>query len=79
MNICQSCGAERSDQDRFCRSCGVSVATSVADLDDTRRFNPAASATVGDRVGMVFKLATTAGTTAGSYSQTVYYTLTANY
>lgn len=46
MNICQSCGAERSDQDRFCRSCGVSVATSVADLDDTRRFNPAASATV---------------------------------
>ena len=44
MNICQSCGAERSDLDRFCRSCGVSVATSVADLDDTRRFNPAAAA-----------------------------------
>lgn len=40
MTICQSCGAERSDQDRFCRNCGVSVATSVGDLVDTRRFNP---------------------------------------
>ncbi|MGH9802772.1 MAG: PDZ domain-containing protein [Blastocatellia bacterium] len=43
MTICQSCGAERSEQDRFCRSCGVPVAVSVADMEDTRRFNPAAA------------------------------------
>jgi len=41
MVICQSCGAERGNQDRFCRSCGVPVVSSVADLEDTRRFNPA--------------------------------------
>ncbi|MBS1786476.1 MAG: PDZ domain-containing protein [Acidobacteria bacterium] len=46
MNVCQSCGAERGDLDRFCRSCGVSISPSVADLEDTRRFNPAAPATV---------------------------------
>lgn len=44
MNVCHSCGAERSEQDHFCRSCGVRVAMSVADMEDTRRFNPAASA-----------------------------------
>lgn len=37
------------------------------------------SAAIGDRLGMVFKLSTTAATTPGSYTQTVYYTLTANY
>ncbi len=42
MVICQSCGAERSTQDRFCRSCGVPVVSSVTDLEDTRRFNPSA-------------------------------------
>lgn len=44
MTICQSCGAEKSDQDRFCRNCGVAVAGSVGDLVDTRRFNPDAPA-----------------------------------
>lgn len=39
----------------------------------------AVSADEGDRVGMTFKLSTTASTVAGSYSQTLYYTLTANY
>lgn len=42
MTSCQSCGAERSDQDRYCRNCGAMVMTSVGDLVDTRRFNPAA-------------------------------------
>lgn len=42
MTICQSCGAERSDQDRFCRSCGAPAAASVTEMEDTRRFNPAA-------------------------------------
>ncbi len=43
MTICQSCGAERGSQDRFCRSCGVPAAGSVAELEDTRRFNPSAA------------------------------------
>lgn len=38
-----------------------------------------ASAATGDRVGMTFKLSTTATTAAGSYGQVIYYTLTANY
>lgn len=44
MNVCHSCGSERSEQDHFCRSCGVPAVMSVADMEDTRRFNPAASA-----------------------------------
>lgn len=32
-----------------------------------------------DRLGMIFKLSTTAATTPGTYGQTIYYTLTANY
>lgn len=39
----------------------------------------ATSAATGDRIGMTFKLSTTAATAAGAYGQTVYYTLTANY
>lgn len=42
MTICQSCGAERGDLDRFCRSCGAPAAASVSELEDTRRFNPVA-------------------------------------
>lgn len=42
MNICQACGAERGELDRFCRSCGIPAVTSVADLEDTHRFNPSA-------------------------------------
>jgi hypothetical protein len=38
-----------------------------------------ASAVIGDRVGMIYKLATNYATPAGAYSQAVYYTLTANY
>lgn len=37
------------------------------------------SSAVGDRVGMTFKLSTTDSTTPGTYGQTIYYTLTANY
>ncbi|MFN0111413.1 MAG: PDZ domain-containing protein [Blastocatellia bacterium] len=43
MNVCHSCGVERTEQDRFCRSCGVPAPVSVADMEDTRRFNPAAA------------------------------------
>ena len=41
MTICQACGTETLDRDRFCRNCGVSVAPSVGDMVDTSRFNPA--------------------------------------
>lgn len=44
MVICQSCGAERGELDRFCRACGVPAMASVTELEDTRRFNPAVSA-----------------------------------
>ncbi len=37
------------------------------------------SSAIGDRVGMTFKLSTTASTSPGTYGQTIYYTLTANY
>lgn len=49
MTICQACGTERNDLDRFCRNCGVPVATSVGDLVDTRRFNPNAPVASADR------------------------------
>jgi hypothetical protein len=39
----------------------------------------AASGTVSDKIAMIYKLSIIASTVAGSYSQTVYYTLTANY
>src|SRR5260370_36989640 len=41
MTICHACGTEMSDPDRFCRTCGASVATLVGDLADPRRFDPA--------------------------------------
>ena len=41
MTICQACGTETLDRDRFCRNCGVSVAPSVGDMVDTSRFNAA--------------------------------------
>jgi hypothetical protein len=39
----------------------------------------APSGTISDKVAMIFKLSITASTNAGVYTQTVYYTLTANY
>lgn len=39
----------------------------------------AASGTISDKIGMIFKLSVTAATNPGTYTQTVYYTLTANY
>ncbi len=47
MAICQSCGAQRAEQDRFCSGCGAPNATSVGDLVDTRRFNPQAGTQAG--------------------------------
>jgi hypothetical protein len=39
----------------------------------------ASTAGIADKVAMIFKLAINGSTSAGTYSQTVYYTLTANY
>ncbi len=41
MTICNACSTEIIGRDRFCRNCGAPVAASVADLEDTYRFNPA--------------------------------------
>jgi membrane-associated protease RseP (regulator of RpoE activity) len=42
MAICRACSSEIIGSDRYCRNCGVPVAPVVAELDDTRRFNPSA-------------------------------------
>src|SRR5262245_43514277 len=52
MTICRACSSEITGPDRYCRNCGVPVAPTVVELDDTRRFqasgplpvSPAASA-----------------------------------
>jgi S1-C subfamily serine protease len=42
MTICRACSSEITGPDRFCRNCGVQIAPTVAEFDDTRRFNPSA-------------------------------------
>ncbi len=42
MTICRSCSSEIPAPDRYCRNCGAPAAPAVAELDDTRRFNPSA-------------------------------------
>jgi PDZ domain-containing protein len=42
MTICRACSSEINGPDRYCRNCGVQIAPTVAEFDDTRRFNPSA-------------------------------------
>src|SRR5262245_16374336 len=42
MAICRACSSELSGRDRYCRYCGALVPPVVAELDDTRRFDPSA-------------------------------------
>ena len=42
MTNCRSCSSEIPGSDRYCRNCGTPVAPMVAEMDDTRRFNPSA-------------------------------------
>jgi membrane-associated protease RseP (regulator of RpoE activity) len=42
MTICRACSSEITGHDRYCRNCGVQIAPTVAEFDDTRRFNPSA-------------------------------------
>jgi membrane-associated protease RseP (regulator of RpoE activity) len=42
MTICRACSSEITGPDRYCRNCGVQIAPTVAEFDDTRRFNPSA-------------------------------------
>ncbi len=58
---------------------GAGVDTAVTSTQRVIQQSSTASAAIGDRLGMVFKLSTTAATSPGAYTQTVYYTLTANY
>lgn len=38
MTICRTCSVEITGPDRYCRNCGTAVAPTVAEWDDTRRF-----------------------------------------
>ena len=40
MTTCRACSSEITGPDRYCRNCGVPVAPTVAEFDDTRRFSP---------------------------------------
>ncbi|MGE0130001.1 MAG: PDZ domain-containing protein [Blastocatellales bacterium] len=40
MTTCRACSSEIIGPDRYCRNCGAPVAPTVAEFDDTRRFNP---------------------------------------
>ena len=42
MTLCRACSSEITGPDRFCRNCGVQIAPTVTELDETRRFNPSA-------------------------------------
>jgi len=42
MAICRACSSEIIGSDRYCRNCGVPIAPTVAEFDDTRRFSPSA-------------------------------------
>jgi hypothetical protein len=56
---------------------GVDTAVTSSQRVIGQRNSPGALSS--DRLGMTFKLSTTASTAAGTYGQTIYYTLTANY
>lgn len=61
------------------RAFGAGVDTAVTSSQRIIGQSSTTSSSIGDRVGMVFKLSTTAATTPGTYGQAVFYTLTANY
>ncbi len=61
------------------RAFGAGVDTAVTSSQRVIGQSSVASASIGDRIGMVFKLSTVAATTPGAYGQAIYYTLTANY
>ncbi len=61
------------------RAFGAGVDTAVSSSQRVIAQSSATSSVIGDRVGMVFKVSTTDATPSGTYGQTVFYTLTANY
>lgn len=60
---------------------GFNTGTDVAVTTAQRvvQTSAAASGSTSDKIGMIYKLSITGSTNAGTYTQTVYYTLTANY
>src|SRR5262245_383410 len=47
MTTCRACSSEITGPDRYCRNCGVPVAPTVAEFDDTRRFSPSSPLPAG--------------------------------
>lgn len=47
MTICRACSVEITGPDRYCRNCGTAVAPTVAEWDDTRRFQHSGSLPAG--------------------------------
>ena len=58
---------------------GAGTDTAVTTTQRVIQTSVAASGTVPDKVGMLYKLSTVAGTNPGTYTQNVYYTLTPNF
>lgn len=61
------------------RAFGAGVDRAVSSTQRMIADSSTTSSAVGDRLGMIYKLATIFATPAGSYQQTVYYTLTGKY
>ncbi len=68
-------GAETTGATAFNAGTDVGVTTTQRVVQTSA----AASGSTSDKIGMIYKLSITDTTNAGTYTQTVYYTLTANY
>lgn len=68
-------GAEVTGATAFGAGSDLSVTTTQRVIQTAA----ASSGTISDKVAMIFKLSVTSSTNPGTYTQTVYYTLTANY
>lgn len=68
-------GAEVTGATAFGAGSDLSVSTTQRVIQTSA----ASTGTISDKVAMIFKLSVSPTTNEGSYSQTVYYTLTANY
>lgn len=68
-------GAETTGASAFSAGVDIGVTTSQRVVQTS----VATTGPISDKIGMIFKLSITSSTNVGTYSQNVYYTLTANY
>ncbi len=68
-------GAETTGASAFSSGVDIAVTTTQRVVQEA----PASTGPVSDKIGMIYKLSITSSTNPGTYSQNVYYTLTANY